>query len=56
MFSLPYSVGLSEKARNYLYNGLSAIASLHVDLSKELQWFRCRTWNDGAKKQGITMV
>ena len=40
MVSLPYSVGRCEKARNY--NGLVAIASLHVDLSKELQWFRCR--------------
>ena len=40
MVSLPYSVGRSDLARNY--NGLSAIASIHVHLSQELHWLRCR--------------
>ena len=41
-------------ARNY--NGLSAIAGVHVRLSKEIQWFRCRQECYGAIQQGITMV
>ena len=54
MVSLPPKVSWCDLARNY--NGLSAIASVHVRLSKELQWFGCRQKRPGAFEQGITMV
>ena len=46
MVSLPTKVSWCDLARNY--NGLSAITSVHVRLSKELQWFRCRRKYPGA--------
>ena len=54
MVSLSPSVGSCDLARNY--NGLSAIAGIHVRLSKELKWFRCRHRYDRAKKREITLV
>ena len=46
MVSLPPKVSWCDLVRNY--NGLSAIAGVHVRSSKELQWFPCRQKCPGA--------
>ena len=43
-----------KKVRNY--NGLGALAGIHVHLSEELDWFGCRREYVRAFELGITMV